>query len=179
MRHPRTLGEREMREFLSHLAADQNVSGSTQSQALAALLFLYVEVLRDPVPWIADVVRARRSVRLPVVMTRDEVRAVLARMRGSPKLVSLLLYGSGLGLMEALRLRVKDIDLGMNQITVSGGKGDRDRVTMLPTAARTELERQIERVHNLHERDLAAGAGRTLLPHALAKRYPSASSELG
>src|SRR5688572_32398166 len=108
MRHPRTLGEQEMREFLSHLATEQNVSASTQSQALAALLFLYLEVLRDPVPWIADVIRARRPHRLPVVMTRDEVRAVLGRMGGVSRLVATLLYGSGLRLMEALRLRVKD-----------------------------------------------------------------------
>ena len=179
MRHPRTLGEREMREFLSHLAADQNVAASTQGQALAALLFLYVEVLRDPVPWISDVIRARRPQRLPVVMTRDEVRDVLVKMRGSSRLVAALLYGSGLRLMEALRLRVKDIDLGMNQITVRGGKGDRDRVTMLPAAARTELERQLVRVRRQHERDLAAGAGRMLLPHALATKYPNAPTELG
>ena len=137
-RHPRTLGEREMREFLSHLAIDQNVAASTQSQALAALLFLYVEVLRDPVPWIADVIRARRPQRLPVVMTREEVRLVLGKMRGSPRLVAALLYGSGLRLMEALRLRVKDVDFGMNQLVVRGGKGDRDLVTMLPAAVRPE-----------------------------------------
>ena len=178
-RHPRTLGEREMREFLSHLAVDQNVAASTQSQALAALLFLYVEVLRDPVPWIADVIRARRPQRLPVVMTREEVRLVLGKMRGSPKLVASLLYGSGLRLMEALRLRVKDVDFGMNQLMVRSGKGDRDRVTMLPAAVRPELERQLVRVRRQHERDLAAGAGRTLLPHGLAKKYPNAATELG
>jgi integron integrase len=178
LKHPRTLGEREMRDFLSHLAADRNVAASTQSQALAALLFLYVEVLRDPVPWIEDVIRARRPQRLPVVMTREEVRAVLSKMKGSPHLVALLLYGSGLRLMEALRLRVKDIDFGMNQITVRGGKGDRDRVTMLPSAARASLERHLVRVKALHARDLAAGAGRTMLPHALARKYPNAGSEL-
>ena len=178
LEHPRTLGEAEMREFLSHLAADRNVAASTQSQALAALLFLYVEVLRDPVPWIEDVIRARRPQRLPVVMTREEVRAVLGKMKGAPHLVALLLYGSGLRLMEALRLRVKDIDFGMNQITVRGGKGDRDRVTMLPSAARAPLERHLVRVKALHTRDLAAGAGRTILPHALARKYPNAGSEL-
>lgn len=178
LRHPRTLGEREVREFLSHLATDRNVAASTQSQALAALLFLYTDVLRDPVPWIADVIRARRPQRLPVVMTREEVRAVLGKMRGSPRVVALLLYGSGLRLMEALQLRVKDIDFGMNQITVRGGKGDRDRVTMLPAAARTDLERQLVRVRRLHARDLAAGAGRTILPHGLARKYPNASVEL-
>lgn len=178
MRHPRTLGEREMREFLSHLAADQNVAASTQSQALAALLFLYVEVLRDPVAWIANVIRARRPHRLPVVMTREEVRGVLGKMTGSPRLVATLLYGSGLRLMEALQLRVKDIDFGMNQITVRGGKGDRDRVTMLPAAVRAGLERHLMRVKALHARDLAAGGGRTILPHALAGKYPNAASEL-
>ena len=178
LRHPKTLGEREMREFLSHLAADRNVSASTQSQALAALLFLYGDVLREPVGWIEDVVRARRPHHLPVVMTRDEVMAVLGKMTGLPRLVALLLYGSGLRLMEALRLRVKDIDFGMNQITVRGGKGDRDRVTMLPVAARAELERHLRRVRAVHQRDLAAGAGRTILPHALARKYPNASAEL-
>ncbi len=178
VRHPRTLGEKEMREFLSYLAADRNVAASTQSQALAALLFLYVDVLRDPVPWIEDVIRARRPQRLPVVMTREEVRAVLAKMSGSPRLVALLLYGSGLRLMEALRLRVKDVDFGMNQITVRSGKGDRDRVTMLPAAARLALERHVTRVRRLHARDLAAGAGRTILPHSLARKYPNAASEL-
>jgi integron integrase len=177
LRHPRALGEREMREFLSHLAADQNVAASTQGQALAALLFLYVDVLRDPVPWIADVVRARRPQRLPEVMTREEVRAVLDRMKGSSRLVALLLYGSGLRLMEALRLRVKDVDFGMNQLTVRGGKGDRDRLTMLPAAARSALERHLTRVKSLHKRDLAAGAGHTILPHALARKYPNATSE--
>ena len=179
MRHPRTLGEREMRAYLSHLATDRDVSASTQSQALAALLFLYTEVLRDPAPWIVDVVRARRPHRLPVVMTREEVRAVLGRMRGTQQLVAMLLYGSGLRLMEALRLRVKDIDFGANQITVRGGKGDRDRLTMLPAAARDPLREHLVKVERLHARDLAAGAGRTVLPHALAKKYPNASVELG
>ena len=178
LRHPRTLGEKEVREFLSHLATDRNVASSTHAQALAALLFLYTDVLRDPVPWIADVIRARRPQRLPVVMTREEVRAVLGKMRGSSRVVALLLYGSGLRLMEALQLRVKDIDFGMNQITVRGGKGDRDRVTMLPEGARTDLERQLVRVRRLHARDLAAGAGRTILPHGLARKYPNASVEL-
>ena len=178
-RHPRALGEREMRDFLSHLAADRNVSASTQSQALAALLFVYTEVLRDPAPWIADVVRARRPHRLPVVMTREEVRAVLGTMRGTPKLVSLLLYGSGLRLMEALHLRVKDLDFGANQITVRGGKGDRDRVTMLPGAAHGVLRHHLTKVERLHARDLAAGGGRTILPNALAKKYPTAATELG
>lgn len=179
MRHPRALGEREMREYLSHLATDRDVSASTQSQALAALIFLYTEVLRDAAPWIADVVRARRPHRLPVVMTREEVRAVLGQMRGTQKLVAMLLYGSGLRLMEALRLRVKDIDFGANQITVRGGKGDRDRLTMLPAAARDPLQAHLALVERLHTRDRAAGAGRTILPQALAKKYASAAVELG
>jgi len=178
MRHPRVLGEQEMREFLSHLATEQNVSSSTQSQALAALLFLYLEVLRDPAPWLADVIRARRPHRLPVVMTREEVRAVLGKMGATSRLVATLLYGSGLRLMEALRLRVKDIDFEMNQITVRGGKGDRDRLTMLPVAVRPGLERQLVRVKALHARDVAAGAGRAILPEALALKYPNAASEL-
>lgn len=179
MRHPRSLGAVELRAFLSHLATERNVSASTQSQALAALLFLYMEVLRDPVPWIDDVIRARRPARLPVVMTRDEVRAVLAEFQGAPKIVAMTLYGSGLRLMEALQLRVKDVDFGMNQITVRSGKGDRDRVTMLPAAVRTLLERQLRKVKRLHDRDLAAGAGRTILPSALARKYPNAAAEYG
>ncbi|MDQ4080336.1 MAG: integron integrase [Gemmatimonadota bacterium] len=155
------------------------MSASAQSQALAALLFVYTEVLRDPVPWITDVVRARRPHRLPVVMTREEVRAVLGRMRGTSKLVSLLLYGSGLRLMEALCLRMKDVDFGANQITVRGGKGDRDRVTMLPAAARDALQHHIRKVERLHKSDLAAGAGRTILPTALAKKYPNAATAFG
>ena len=179
LRHPSKLGEKEMREFLSHLAADCNVSASTQSQALAALLFLYIDVLREPVSWIEDVTRARRPERLPVVMSREEVLGVLGKMKGAPHLVGLLLYGSGLRLMEALRLRVKDVDLGLNQIMVRGGKGNRDRVTMLPAAARKRLESQLVFVKQLHGRDLAAGGGRTILPHALARKYPNAATELG
>jgi integron integrase len=140
---------------------------------------VYTEVLRDPAPWIADVLRARRPHRLPAVMTREEIRAVLGKMRGAPKLVSLLLYGSGLRLMEALRLRVKDVDFGANQITVRGGKGDRDRVTMLPAAACDALRHHLTKVERLHARDLAGGAGRTILPTALAKKYPSAATEFG
>jgi integron integrase len=146
---------------------------------LAALLFLYTEVLRDPVPWITDVVRARRPHRVPVVMTREEVRAVLGAMKGTPRLVSMLLYGSGLRLMEALRLRVKDVDFGVNQITVRAGKGNRDRVTMLPAAARDLLQQHLRKVERLHKNDLRAGAGRTILPKALGKKYPNAASELG
>jgi integron integrase len=178
LKHPRTLGAKEMREFLSHLATERNVTAATQSQALAALLFLYAEVLGDPAPWIDDVIRARRPMRLPVVMTRDEVRAVLSKMKGTPHLVATLLYGSGLRLMEALQLRVKDIDFGMNQITVRSGKGDRDRVTMLPAAARSALEVQLVRVRRQHKKDLAAGAGHTILPNALARKYPNAGADL-
>src|SRR5919108_3269785 len=176
LRHPRMLGANEMREFLSYLAADRNVAASTQGQALAALLFLYVDVLRDPVPWIEDVVRGRHSQHLPVVLTRDEVRLVLRKMKGVSRLVAMLLYGSGLRLTEALCLRVKDVDFGLNQIIVLGGKGARDRVTMLPAAACAPLEGQLARVRRLHERDLASGAGRTILPHALARKYPDAAS---
>ena len=177
LRHPRTLGAKEMREFLSYLATDRNVAASTQGQALAALLFLYVDVLRDPVPWIEDVVRARYSQHLPVVLTRDEVRLVLSKMKGVSRMVATLLYGSGLRLMEALCLRVKDVDFGLNQILVRDGKGGRDRVTMLPSAARSALESHLARARRLHERDLASGAGRTILPYALARKYPNAASE--
>ena len=175
LRHPRLLGEQEVTAFLTDLAVRQRVSASTQSQALAALLFLYRDVIRAPLPWLNEVVRARRPSRLPNVLTREEVRLVLAEMRGISRLVALLLYGAGLRLMESLSLRVKDLDLERAVLTVRGGKGGRDRVSVLPRSAVAPLTAHLTAVRRQHERDLRAGAGFVVLPDALARKLPSAS----
>lgn len=173
-RHPMEMGEAEIGQFLSALAREGKVSASTQNQALSALLFLYREVLQRDVAWIEGVVRARATKRLPVVLTREEVRAVLQQMRGTPKLMALLLYGAGLRLLECCRLRVKDVDFASNQILVRGGKGDKDRVTVLPSSTKADLARHLELVRNQHQEDLRRGAGWVELPGALARKYPTA-----
>ncbi len=177
MRHPEVLGEREMSEFLTHLATVERVSASTQNQAMGALLFLYREVLRRRVGWLEQVVRARRPVRLPVVLTREEVKSVLGRMSGQARLVAWLLYGSGLRLLEALTLRVKDLDLVRCEIRVRETKGRRDRVTMVPRTLVAELNAHLEAVRRTHQRDLASGAGSVELPGALDRKYPRAPWE--
>ena len=181
MRHPRELGAAEVSQFLSSLAVTGRVSASTQNQALSALLFLYREVLDAPVGWLNALVRAKRPARVPVVLTREEVRKVLARLkdRGPAALIAALLYGTGMRLLEALGLRVKDIDFGMNQITVRGGKGDRDRRTMLPERLKGPLLRHLAEVRTQHERDLSDGAGWVELPGALGAKYPQAGREWG
>lgn len=176
MRHPAELGEAEINAFLTHLALECHVSASTQNQALSALLFLYRHVLARELREL-DVVRARRPVRLPVVLTREEVRAVLARMRGRERLMASLLYGSGLRLMECVRLRVLDLDFERGEIAVRSGKGDKDRVTMLPAALRQPLVDHLREVKRIHEADVAAGWGRVLLPDALERKYPNAAAE--
>lgn len=177
MRDPRELGEAEVAEFITHLAVRGNVSASTQMQALSALLFLYREVLGRNVGDLDRLLWARKPRRLPVVLTRDEVARVLGGMSGVPGLVARLLYGTGMRLMEGLGLRVKDLDFAMRQVTVRGGKGDRDRVTMVPGALVPELEGHLERVRRLHRRRLARGGGRVSLPGALDRKYPAASGE--
>jgi len=176
-RHPRELGAEHVTAFLSSLATTGRVSASTQNQALAALLFLYREVLEQDLPWLSDVVRAKTPSRLPVVLSRDEVRAVLSRMDGAPRLMATLLYGSGLRLLECCRLRVKDLDFARRQVTVRQGKGDKDRATMLPDAVRRPLLEHLRRVRAQHERDLAAGAGWVELPGALSRKLPAAGRE--
>ena len=176
-RHPLEMGAPELTRYLSSLAVEGNVAASTQNQALSALLFLYREVLEQEVPWLDDVVRARRPVRLPVVLTRDEVRAVLRQLTGTPRLMAILLYGSGLRLLECARLRVKDIDFGRNQIIVRAGKGDKDRTTTLPTIISVELARHLDVVKKQHDLDLRQGAGWVELPWALARKYPNAGRE--
>ncbi len=178
-RHPDEMGEPEINAFLSSLATDGRVAASTQNQALSALLFLYRHVLERPVESLGDVVRAKRPERLPVVLTRDEVKAVLARLDGAPLLVATLLYGTGLRLMECLRLRVKDVDFALNQILVRDGKGMKDRLTMLPVALRQPLQRHLVAVKALHEADLRDGFGSVYLPDALARKYPAAGKWWG
>ena len=175
-RHPREMGHEEICLFLSHLATHRKVSASTQNQAMSALLFLYRDVLNVELDWL-KVVRAKRPRRLPVVMTREEVRAVLAAMCGTPWLVTSLLYGSGLRLLEALRLRVKDVDQGRMEVTIRDGKGGKDRVTVLPSALVTPLAAHLERTRAQHLRDLAEGAGHVRVPSAIAVKYPRAPGE--
>jgi len=178
-RHPAEMGAHEVTQFLTSLAVERRVAASTQNQALAALLFLYREVLEQNLPWLDDVVRARRPERLPVVMTRDEVRAVLHHLEGIPRLLALLFYGAGLRLLEGARLRVQDVDFGANLIVVRNGKGAKDRVTMLPGAVKAELARHLEGVRRQHERDLESGAGWVELPDALDRKYPNAGHQWG
>ena len=173
-RHPRQMGEPEMTAFLSYLATERRVAASTQNQALAALLFLYREVLETPVGWLDAMVRAKRPARRPSVMSREEVRRVLEVMEGVPRLVAMVLYGSGLRLMEACCLRVKDVDLDRGELMVRQGKGGRDRLSMLPASLVPLLEVQLQRVRTLHRRDCAAGRGGVALPDALARKMPSA-----
>ena len=178
-RHPRELGLAEVEAFLSALAVRDDVAASTQNQALSALLFLYKEVLGLEMPWVGSVTRAKRPKRLPVVLTPVEVRALLALLDGQAALMGSLLYGAGMRLMEAVRLRVKDVDFGRWEIVVRNGKGGKDRRVPLPRRLEAALQAQIERVRVLHGRDLAQGYGEVWLPHALSRKYPTAGRELG
>jgi integron integrase len=176
-RHPSEMGAEEVTRFLSSLALHGHVSASTQNQALSAILFLYQEVLRQNLPWLDGIVRAKRSVRLPVVLTRDEVQAVLSQLRGTSRLIATLLYGAGLRLLECARLRVKDVDFATNQILVRGGKGDKDRVTLLPASVKADLVRHLVAARRQHEADLCLNAGWVALPGALDRKYPNAGRE--
>jgi len=155
------------------------VAASTQNQALNALLFLYRQILNVQLPWLDDIVRAKRPQHLPVVLTRDETQAVLEQLNGVPRLIALLLYGAGLRLLEACRLRIQDLDFAANQITIRDGKGHKDRLTMLPNAVKADLMRHLERVRTQHARDLRHGAGWVELPWALGRKYPNAGREWG
>ena len=178
-RHPAEMGEAEVGRFLSSLATDSHVSASTQNQALNALLFLYNEVLEKRIGLIQGVVRAKRPRRLPVVLTKEEVKKVLGCLSGSPWLMAMILYGAGLRLMECCRLRVKDIDFSRNQIVVRAGKGDKDRQTMLPAAVKEASLRHLQAVKRQHEEDLRMGLGGVALPNALERKYPNACKEWG
>jgi len=173
------MGAAEVAEFLTSLAVEDKVAASTQNQALSALLFLYRDVLGVELPWLDDVVRAKRPQYLPVVLTREEVRTLLGRLDGVPRLMAILLYGAGLRLLECCRLRVKDVDFATNQLMIRDGKGRKDRVTMLPAAVKAALAAHIERVRQQHQADLCQGAGWVELPGALVRKYPTAGREWG
>lgn len=177
VRHPAEMAEPEINAFLTHLAVKGKVAASTQNQALSALLFLYRHVLGREVGDLGEVIRARKPKRLPVVMTREEVKAVLANLSGDKWLMASVMYGAGLRLMECLRLRVQDIDFSRNEIFVRDGKGAKDRITMLPESLKAPLQEHLKTVKAIHERDLADGWGRVLLPDALDRKYPNAPKE--
>ena len=178
-RHPMEMAEPEINAFLSHLATMVRVSASTHRQALSALLFLYRHVLRKPLPFEDGVIRVKRPGRLPTVMTRAEVRAVLGGLHGAPKLVCTLLYGTGMRLLEGLRLRVKDVEFGRNHIVVRDTKGGKDRVVPLPRLIRAALPTWLSRVKKIHDADVAAGRGEVYVPDAIARKYPGAGIEWG
>jgi integron integrase len=176
-RHPLTVGEPEVTAFLNHLAAERRVAASTQNQALSALLFLYKEVLGQELGWLDGLQRATRPPRLPTVLTRAEAERLLAQLEGTRWLLASLLYGAGLRVIECLRLRVKDVDLSYRQILIRDGKGEKDRITMLPEVTIEPLRAHLERVRLLHARDLREGYGEVHLPYALARKYPRAGHE--
>jgi len=171
--------EPKIEAFLTHLAVEGRVAPATQNQAMNALVFLYKKVLEVPLAEAIDAVRAQRKVRVPVVLTREEVARVIALLEGTPQLVVKLLYGSGLRIMEAVRLRVQDVDFAMRQIMVRSGKGDEDRVTTFPASLTALMQNHLAKVRTLHEQDLAQGWGEVYLPHALARKYPEAGREWG
>ena len=170
-RHPQEMGAPEVEAFLTHLAVQRQVSASTQNQAKAAILYLYKQVLGVDLPWLGDVVQAKAPKRLPVVLTATEVRALLMHMQGTTGLIAQLLYGTGMRLLEALRLRVKDVEFARREIVIREGKGDKDRVTVLPENLMAPLQLQLQKARALHEMDVDAGFGRVHLPHTLAVKY--------
>ncbi len=178
-RHPMEMGESEINAFVTHLAVEGPVSASTQTQALSAILFLYRHVLQKPLPALDTVIRAKRPGRLPTVLTRAEVRAILGRMYGTPRLVATLLYGTGMRLLECLRLRVKDVEFGNNRILVRDTKGHRDRVAPLPAVVRAALPTWLSRVRRVHLDDLSRGFGGVYLPSAIVRKYPGAERDWG
>jgi len=177
MRHPAEMGEPEINAYLTHLAVKEKVSASTQNQALSALLFLYRHVLDRKVGDLGEVIRARKPRHVPVVMTREETRAVISHLKGDKWLMASLMYGAGLRLMECLRLRIQDVDFARNEITVRDGKGSKDRVTMLPASVKTPLRKHLQTAKQIHEKDLTDGWGRVHMPYALGRKYPNASSD--
>jgi len=178
-RHPKDMGEREINAFLKHLAVNRNVTASTQTQALSAILFLYKEVLRQDIDYIDNIYRAKKPKRLPVVFAREEIRKIMQHLSGEKWLMANLLYGAGIRLMECLRLRVKDIDFSYSQITVRDGKGNQDRITMLPEIVKHPLKEHLKKVWQIHQKDLKEGYGRVYLPYAIARKYRNADREWG
>ena len=178
-KHPKEMAEREIRQFISDLAVNAKISASTQTVALSAILFLYRDVLKQALPYIDQIERAKPSKKLPVVFTRSEVQTLLARLDGTYHLIASLLYGSGMRLMEVIRLRVKDIDFERSELTIREGKGAKDRVTMLPESLQNVLLAHLKKVRALHNSDLRTGLGTVLLPFALSKKYPSTARDWG
>ncbi len=175
--HPREMGASEVETFLTHLAVERKVSASTQNQALSGILFLYREVLKIDLPWLDNVVKAKRPQRMPVVLTREEVQAVLSHLDGTSGLILRLAYGTGMRILETVRVRVKDIDFARTEVMVRDGKGFKDRVTMLPVSLTVPLREHLVRVRALHTRDIEMGFGRVYLPFALERKYPSADRD--
>jgi len=178
-RHPQTMAVEEVNQFLNHLVTERHVAASTQNQALCALLFLYGEVLGQRMDWVPGIVHPKRPKRLPVVLTKDEVRRVLATVTGTTGIIATLLYGTGMRVSEALTLRVKDVDFGYNEIVIRDAKGQVDRRTVLPRSLHEKLRAHLERVRRLHEKDVAEGAGQVVLPDALSVKYPNAGRQWG
>jgi integron integrase len=176
-KHPRDMGAAEVEQFLTHLAVNGRVSASTQNQAKCALLFLYKEVLAIELPWLGNVEQAKVPKRLPVVLTRDEIQAILSRLTGTQWLITSLLYGTGMRIMECLRLRVQDVDIKRSEILIRNGKGSKDRVTMLPLSLAAPLQAHLLKVRELHENDLTQGFGAVFMPFALERKYPAAAKE--
>jgi integron integrase len=176
-RHLAEMAETEINAFLTHLAVKENVSASTQNQALSALLFLYRNVICRELGDLGEVLRARKPKRLPVVLTREEVKAIVGQLKDVNQLMASLMYGSGMRLMECLSLRIQDIDFTKNEITIRGGKGDKDRVTMLPESLKKNIKEHLKKVKAIHEKDLRDGWGRVQLPEALGRKYPNAPSD--
>ena len=176
-RHPTEMDESDVSQYLTYLAVRKNVAASTQNQALSAILFLYREVIKKEIGWVDGVERAKRPQRVPVVFTRDEVKKILIHLEGTKWIMASLLYGAGLRLRDCVRLRIKDVDFGCNQVIVRDGKGQKDRVTMLPVPAKQRLITHLEKVKSIHEKDLKSGFGRVDLPFALKRKYPNADRE--
>ncbi len=178
-KHPRNMGKKEVESFLTELAVKRGVSASTQNQALSAILFLYRDVLGVELPWLDNVVRAKRTQNLPVVLSREEIRMVFSFLEGVHLLMASLLYGAGLRLLECCHLRLKDVDFGRNQLMIRKGKGGKDRVALFPENIKKDLQGQVNKINWLHSRDLKNGAGMVLLDPALRKKYPTMGKELG
>jgi integron integrase len=177
VRHPIDMAEPEINAYLTHLAVKEKISASTQNQALSALLFLYRHVLDRKVGDLGEVIRARKPRHVPVVMTREETRAVMSHLKGDKWLMASLMYGAGLRLMECLRLRIQDVDFARNEVTVRDGKGAKDRVTMLPASVKMPLQKHLQTAKQIHEKDLTDGWGRVQMPYALDRKYPNASAD--
>lgn len=176
-RHPKDMGAEEVQQFLSDLAIHRQVAASTQNQALCAIVFLYQEVLKQDIGWMEHIVWAKTPKKLPVVLTREEVKSILGCLSGTVWMMATLLYGSGLRLMECIRLRVKDVDFSYHQIMVRDGKGNQDRVTLLPLHVKSPLQHHVQEVKSLHEKDVQEGYGAVYLPNALERKYPHANRE--